>query len=355
MRIALFLPNWIGDAVMTTPAIRAIRERFPDAHLIGVGKPYVAGVLEGSPRLDEWIAFDKRGPATQRFLSVVRRLRETPIDLAMIFPNSFRTALLARLGRCRRRVGFARYGRSFLLTDRLQPVRNNRGKIVPAPILLDYNRLAAQAGAPVRSLRMELFTTRNDERHADAVWDRAGFERHREVICLNPGAAFGSAKLWPASYFADLAKRLVDERGSGVLVLCGPYERELARQIVRMANRREVVSLADEPVSLGLTKACVKRCDLLVSTDSGPRHFAAAFGRPVAALFGPTFVAWTDTFFPQEIRLQRKVPCGPCQQRACHLDHRCMRELGVNEVYQTAVRLLTRSQVGDRAEISSAA
>src|SRR5262245_43744361 len=137
MRIALLLPNWIGDAVMATPAIRALRERFPDARIIGVGKPYVAGVLEGSPRIDEWIDFDKRGPRSQRFRSVARRLRQEPIELAVIFPNSFRTALLARLSGCRRRIGFARYGRSFLLTDRLQPVRNQRGRIVPAPILLD--------------------------------------------------------------------------------------------------------------------------------------------------------------------------------------------------------------------------
>src|SRR6266545_2767162 len=98
MRIALFLPNWIGDAVMATPAIRALREHFGDAHIIGIGKPYVAGVLEGSPRVDEWIAFDKRGFSRQRFFPVVRRLRQSAIDLAVIFPNSFRAALLARLG-----------------------------------------------------------------------------------------------------------------------------------------------------------------------------------------------------------------------------------------------------------------
>src|SRR5262249_6600762 len=158
-RIALFLPNWVGDAVMATAAIRAVREHCPDAHIIGVGKPYVAGVLEGSPRIDEWVGFDKRGPGRQRLLSFSRRLRRAAIDLAEMFPNSIRTALLARLSGCRRRIGFARYGRSFLLTECLQPARNQRGRIVPAPILLDYNRLALQAGAPVHSLRMELFTT----------------------------------------------------------------------------------------------------------------------------------------------------------------------------------------------------
>src|SRR5262249_58794490 len=96
--------------------------------------------------------------------------------------------------------------------------------IVPAPILLDYNRLATEAGAPVRTLQMELFTKPEDENLASSIWQRTGLGRQTEVICLNPGAAFGSAKLWPAGQFADLAKRFVDERGSGGVVLCGSAE-----------------------------------------------------------------------------------------------------------------------------------
>ena len=99
--------------------------------------------------------------------------------------------------------------------------------------------------------------------------------------------------------------------------------------------------MADESLSLGLTKGCVRRADLLITTDSGPRHFAAAFGRPVVTLFGPTHIGWTETFYAAAIHLQKKVDCGPCQLRTCPLDHRCMTGLTPSEVYESAERLLT--------------
>jgi len=107
-----------------------------------------------------------------------------------------------------------------------------------------------------------------------------------------------------------------------------------------------VHALADEPLSLGLTKALVRRCSLLVTTDSGPRHFAAAFDRPVVTLFGPTHVAWTDTYFPKAVNLQKQVPCGPCQKRVCPLDHRCMTELSPKEVFAAANELMARVETG---------
>ena len=110
-------------------------------------------------------------------------------------------------------------------------------------------------------------------------------------------------------------------------MLCGPAERDMARRIAdRRAAARTSFSLSDTTLSLGLTKAFVRRADLLVTTDSGPRHFAAAFDRPVVTLFGPTHIAWTETYFAKAIHLQKQVPCGPCQQRVCPLDHRCMRD-----------------------------
>jgi heptosyltransferase-2 len=144
---------------------------------------------------------------------------------------------------------------------------------------------------------------------------------------------------------AALARALADRRGSGILVLCGPGERDLARQIVMLARRPGVASLADVPLSLGLTKACVRRADLLVTTDSGPRHFAAAFDRPVVTLFGPTHIAWTETYHARAVHLQEKVPCGPCQRRVCPLDHRCMTQLRPAAVYAAVVELLARSRL----------
>ena len=169
-----------------------------------------------------------------------------------------------------------------------------------------------------------------------------GFQAGERVVALNPGAAFGAAKRWPSLYFAELARKLVDEAGVKVLVLCGPNERGFARYIADGSHRpRQVKSLDGEELSLGLTKALIQRSSLLVSTDSGPRHFGAAFGIPVVSLFGPTHIEWTDTHYASEIHLQKKLECGPCQQRTCPLGHlRCMKELTVDQVHAAAMKLL---------------
>ncbi len=342
MNIAVFLPNWIGDAVMATPALRALRQHFPASRLVSILRPYVAGVLEGIPWLDQQLFLDTRGPWSRRLPAVVKRLRKERIDLAVLFPNSIRSALVAWLGGCRRRVGYTRFGRSCLLTDRLEPVRGTDGRLLPSPVIDAYNRLVTHVGCPPPSFRMELATTPLDEQAADGVWQQARFSLYPEIVCLNPGAAFGSAKHWPTVYFATLARELAHRRGSGILVLCGPGERAMAKKIVDWAGRAGVHSLADYPLSLGLTKACVRRADLLITTDSGPRHFAAAFDRPVITLFGPTHIAWTETYFPKALHLQKKVDCGPCQLRGCPLDHRCMSLLTPQEVFSAATDWLTR-------------
>lgn len=348
MRIAVFLPNWVGDVVMATPALRALRAHFAPARFVGVCRPYVADVLGGAPWFDALLPLDRRGSWSRRWPATAWRLRRERIDLAVLFPNSFRSALVAWLGGSRLRMGLRRYGRGPLLTQALEPVRDARGRLTPSPVIDDYNRLARLAGCPDPGYRMELFTTDADERAADRVWNRFDLARGGDVVCLNPGAAFGAAKHWPIESFARLAQDFVDRRGSRVLVLCGPTERAMARAIATQARRPGVHSLADEELSLGLTKALVRRGALLVSTDSGPRHFAAAFGRPVVALFGPTFIEWTQTYYAREIQLQKKVPCGPCQLRVCPTDHRCMRELTPTEVFAAAERLLGQPVTSER-------
>lgn len=345
MKIAVFLPNWIGDAVMATPALRALRHHFPDAHIIGILKPYIAGVVEGSPCINELVFMDGRpAPLSQRWPVVAWRLRQERPDLAVLFTNTFRSALVAWLGGCRRRVGYIRYGRGPLLSDGLYPLRNDRGVLKPSPIIDAYNQLVERVGCPWPTHRMELFTTQADEQAADQVWHHAGFSGADEVIGLNPGAAFGASKHWPIDYFIKLAQELIDRRKSRILVLCGPSERGMARQIAIGVNRPAIHTLAEHPLSIGLTKACVRRASLLITTDSGPRHFAAAFDRPVVTLFGPTHIAWTETYYHRAVHLQKPVECGPCQLRVCPLDHRCMKLLTPAEVFAAAQELLERSR-----------
>lgn len=348
MNVAVFLPNWIGDAVMATPALRALRNHFAGTRLFGVMKPYVADVFAGGDWFND-ILFANGGSRAQGVPAVAWQLRRRRVETVVLLSNTFRSALTAWLGGCRRRIGYARHGRSLLLTDAVPPLRDDRGRLKPSPVLDAYNLLAERAGCPPPTPRMELFTTRADERAADQVWERGRFHERTETVCLHAGAAFGAAKHWPTPYFATLARRFAEERGSGVLVLCGPSERQLACEIAKRADHPNVHALADltaptipegPSLSIGLSKACVRRTDLLVTTDSGPRHFAAAFDRPVVTLFGPTHIEWTETYHARAVHLQKRVECGPCQLRVCPLDHRCMVRLTPEEVFHAATGLL---------------
>lgn len=351
MTIAVFCPNLVGDAVMATPTFRAIRKGFPTARLIAVIRPALLPILQGTPWFDQVVAYNPRSKSrAERTLAVASRLRGERCDVAVCMPHSFRVAWLAWLAGIPRRVGYERYGRGVLLTDRLQEHRDQAGERLPTPIVGAYLELARRLGCPVDSARLELATSADDESAADRAFGDLGLPLDEPLVCLNTGGAYGPAKSWPEEHFAELARRLVDERGASVLVLCGPSERSAARGIVARAGRSRVVSLADQPVSLGLTKACVKRAALLVTTDSGPRHFAAAFGTPVLTLFGPTHLAWTRTQHPRAWHMFHSVPCGPCQRPTClEGHHRCLRDLAPDRVLAAASRLLDSSPI-DRRE-----
>jgi heptosyltransferase II len=342
MKIAVFCPNLIGDTVMATPTFRALRQGFPGAGIVGVIKSRVAPTLDASPWFDDWIYFDpKSEDYTQRTLAVLSRLHRERFDIAVLLPNSFRPAWMTWLAGIPRRVGYVRYGRGILLTDRLYDRRDASGKRIPTPIVESYLKLVHCIGCTADSVRIELATTIDDEIAADRAFASLGLGGQRRIVCLNTGGAFGPAKSWPVPHFAELARRLADAADVSVLVLCGPGERESAREIVAAAGHRQVVSLADQPLAIGLTKACVRRASLLITTDSGPRHFAAAFLTPVITLFGPTHIAWTRTNHPQAWHILHRVPCGPCQRPVCpEGHHRCMRDLSPEAVFRVALRAL---------------
>lgn len=339
MKIAVYLPCWIGDAVMATPALRALRKRFAQDEIVALLRPYMADVLAGLDLVDRVLPHDPRGKNSEiRGWRFLRKLRSERFDLAVLFPNSLRSAWIAWCSGAKRRVGFARNGRAVLLTDPLVP----KPRHIPHPVLDEYLRLAAHLGCDVADRRTEAAVLPADERELAAFWSQynprwlaSGY------FCLNPGGAFGSAKHWPVENFADLARRIVDTLGRTVLVLCGPAERDEARQIVHLSGRDRVLSFADYSTSIGLSKAAIRAAELLVTTDSGPRHFAQPFNVPVVTLFGPTHQAWSETENPNAVHLQIKVDCGPCQRRQCPLKHhRCMRDLSIDWVFDAIIAQL---------------
>ncbi len=354
MRLGVFLPNWVGDVVMATPALRAMRKLVGDeGQLVGIMRPYVAEVLAGSNLLHQRIIYKK--PARWKGIAgreVYQALRSAQLDRAILLTNSMSTAWMAWRSGAHERYGYRGQARSWLLTKRFsQPIADD-GE--PIPTIDGYRHLAEAAGCEPVSTRLELATTAADEVAADTVWEKLRLPSGDQVVVLNSGGAFGAAKLWPAEHFAELARRIVAGGKYSVLVNCGPAEREVAREIVAKANVPGVVSLADvEQLPIGLAKACVRRCRLLVTTDSGPRFFGIAFGRPVVTLFGPTDPLRTETHYAAESCLSLSLDCQPCMERTCPLlHHRCMRDLSVDTVYGAVAEKLAARFVDSPSDAS---
>ncbi len=336
MKLAVWLPNWIGDVAMATPALRALRQQFADAEIVGVMRPYVTEVLAGTTLVDRVLIHDPKGKdAATRGFGFLGTLRRERFEIAVVLPNSLRTAAWAWASGAKKTIGYARNGRSLLLTDPVPAPSLS----VPHPVLDEMLQLVGQLGCRTLSRRIELTTLPRDEQALNQFWQRHPQVESHGYVCINSGGAFGAAKDWPVESFTELARRMAVELGRTVLVVCGPSERATAQRIVADAAHPRVVSLAAETQSLGLTKAAIRHADLLVTTDSGPRHFAAAFDVPAITLFGPTHIAWSETFHPQAVHLQLPVDCGPCQQRSCPLGHhRCMRDLSVDAVFGEVTR-----------------
>lgn len=344
MKIAVFCPNWVGDLLMATPSLRALRERYASARITAVLRPPLGEVLAGTGLVDDVVLHRPHGKvALDRGWGLWRRLRRERFDLAVLFPNSWRSGWWAWSIGARRRVGTDRNLRGWMLTDRVAA----SSRSIPSPVMREYGRIVEAIGCNVSGKSIESVVTPEDDSHLQAFWERSGVSPSEQsnYICLNTGGAFGPAKNWPVESFAELAQRVHQELHRPVLVVCGPAERENARAIVAHANCAGIRSLADEPPHLGLTKAAISRAAVLVTTDSGPRHFAPAFGVPVVTLFGPTHIAWSETGYHRSVHLQLAVDCGPCQQRVCpHGHQRCLRDLSPDTVFQAVKRQLAARQ-----------
>ena len=336
MTLAVALPNWVGDAVMATPTLRALRGRFPGEHLVGVARPAIRAVLEPNPWIDTYIEIDKSSASLRRAAAALRREKA---ETGVLLPNSLRSALLFWMGRVGRRVGYARGGRALMLTDRL-PAPRAGGRFVPTPQITYYLALAAHLGADVSDRRMELFTTDADEAAAEATYRAAGLDPSQTLL-LCPGYAFGPSKGWPAPHWAAVAAGARARFGLQSAILCGPSEAAVGDEIAGLAPG--CATFYDKGISLSSARAVVRRARAMVAIDSGLRHYAAAFNRPVVALFGPTHIEWTETWHPKEVRLQAALPCGPCQEPVCPTGAtECMWKIQPDEVLDAIAEAVER-------------
>jgi len=354
-RILVVLPTWVGDFVMATPALRAIRGRFPDADITFLMNSNLRELVEGGDWMDECIEWPPGSWGELR-----RTLRSRRFELAVVLPNSFRSAFIAWLSGAKQRVGYSRDGRSFLLTDPIE-VRNrvprwwelHDGSTIkmgarlparlapyrPTPLVDYYADLAEAIGCERPDDRLELFTTPPCEA---AIRRRLGSGpgSRGPTIVISPGAKFGASKCWMPQRYAEVADRLVEARDATISVTCGPREESIARTI-GSAMRKPAVVMDDPLLSLGELKSLIRRCDLWIGNDAGPRHIAKAFGVPVVTVFGPTHPDWTSTSYPNERIVRIDVDCGPCQQRICPLGHhQCMTGVTADAVFDVADALL---------------
>jgi len=353
-KILVVQPNWVGDAVMATPTLRAIRQLYPSAHISYLMRRYVKPLYGGMPWADQFITYrtGKSHAKTGRGLfDLSARLRAAKFDLAILLPNSFKAALVCKMASIPRVVGYERDGRGFLLTDKLLPVKE-KGKFVPTPIIKSYMGVARYLGASHRDLKMELFVTPSEMRETQEVFERCGLEAGTNrpaangqppLVLLNPGAQYGAAKCWRPEYFAELADRLIDEQNATILLSAAPRERPIIESIKRYM-RHAPIDLSNKGTTLGSLKEIVRRCDLMITNDTGPRHIAAAMDVPVVTIFGPTFPEWTEIYYAKEKQVAVKVFCGPCQKKVCPLDHRCMTRISPAMVYEAAMGLLGKTQ-----------
>jgi heptosyltransferase-2 len=346
-KILVVQPSWVGDAVMATPTLRALRQLYPSAHISYLLRRYVKPIYTGMPWADKLVTYRTgrtRAKAGKGLFDLAARLRAAKFDLAVLLPNSFKAALICKMAGIDRVVGYERDGRGFLLSDKLLPVKE-RGKFIPTPIVKYYLGIAHYLGSQSRDLKLELHVTDADRRDADEVFARCGLDSQigRPLIILNPGAQYGAAKCWLPDYFAQVADRFIDEIGATVMISAAPKERPIVDAVLRYM-RHAPVDLSRAGCSLGGLKEIVRRCDLMVTNDTGPRHIAAAFGVPVVTVFGPTHPEWTEIYFDKERKVSVPVFCGPCQKKTCPLDHRCMTRVTPAMVFDSSLQLLSQRQ-----------
>lgn len=334
-RILIRSVNWIGDAVMTLPAIGTIREYFPGAEISILANPLVSPVFSSHPWIDRVITFDEHGAhkgIVGRF-RLAGELRTHSFDLAVILPNSLNAAMVPWLAGIPLRIGKTGDGRSLLLTHRfpraLQPVGVHQSH--------NYLAILKFFGITGGSKSQLLVTTDVEDAAIAARLGENGINEGDFVLGINPGATYGAAKRWYPDRFVTVARALAAEWNAKIVITGGPgeaniaadIERELAGNCLNLAGKTSVRELM----------AMVKRCNFLITNDSGPMHLAAAFAVPLVAIFGSTDHSTTYPLSDTALVVRESVDCAPCMKRECPTDHICMKSVMPEMVIKKALEL----------------
>ncbi len=341
-RILVRGPNWIGDAVMCEPALRAVGNLFPEATISLLVKPAIAELLKGHPAVNQVLVYDDRGrhaglSGKWTLAGVLRRHR---FDLAILFQNAFEAALLSFLAGIPRRYGYATDGRGFLLSDPITPMPRAKVKH-QVEYYWDLLRPLGCQGQPEAP---RLCLSQEEEAAMAERLAAGGILPSDFLIGVNPGSTYGGAKRWLPERFAETVNRLIEEQGPGIgramkVAIVGAKGEEALGQTIAALIRETTVVLSGRTTVRELM-AVTKRCGLFLTNDTGPMHIAAAFNVPVVAVFGPTDWRTTAPYGQEQGIVREPVDCAPCLLRECPIDHRCMTGVTVEMVYQTAIKRL---------------
>lgn len=345
MKILIRATNWVGDAIMALPALRAVRKRFPEAEIAIVARPYVADLYHDQGICNQLIPYDPK--ALHAGLSgrerLASELRERKFDTALLLQNAFDAAWLAWRAKIPERIGYARDGRSLLLTKAVPVPRNGE---IPAHEKFYYLELLRRAGwldsVPDESF-IGLRVPEEKNRSAEEFLRSAGVRRGAVRIAVGAGASYGSAKCWPPSRFAEVANRLQSEADAEV-ILFGTVTEATVSAAISSEMQRPPIDLTGKTAISDLA-ALLSRCQLFIGNDSGAMHVAAAVGLPIVAVFGPTDPFGTAPVTPRCSIVQQKPYCSPCFLRRCPTDHRCMTAISPEMVETEARSWLPSIQV----------
>jgi heptosyltransferase-2 len=329
-RILVKGTNWVGDTIISFPAVSALRQQLPKARISVLTKSRLAELWKANPDIDEVLPYDMLSGVERIFgeLQIARLIKQKEIDLAVIFPRSFSSALIAFLGGIPHRIGYKSEGRDLLLTERI----NCTAELLRSHRMYYYLHLIESLGSSPSPPLPSLVLNGTQKRWADTFLSQSGL-KGKVLVGLNPGATYGEAKCWPPERFAALGRRLIKDSGASILIFGSSRRQEKAlNAAIAEGIGEDCLNLSGETSLLQLA-ALLRRCRLLVTNDTGTMHVAAAVGTRVVAIFGPTDPRTTSPLGIGHVIIRREVPCSPCLKRVCPEDHRCMNLIEVEEVY----------------------
>jgi heptosyltransferase-2 len=324
-------PNWVGDAVLAIPAIRAVRERFPSAEITLMVRPWVAGLFTSASYVDN-VWSEEKPQGLSAWTHIMKQLRARKFDLALLLPNSFESALMMFLGRIPKRVGYATDGRRWMLTNCIKPGNKQQHQVHY------YLDLVKVLSASVTRPSIEIEATAEERSMARRLLATEGIPARAGFLVLNPGAAYGSAKRWHEDRFASVADELARDFGMHVVLIGSKNEQPIAEQIRRSIGARSAVLTGK--TTLETLIGVLAESSLMITNDSGPMHIAAALGVPTVAVFGSTDDRVTAPYGPRTRVVKHAVDCSPCLLRECPIDHRCMNRVSVEDVCRAARELI---------------